>query len=555
MNRCIVLSIVVCLILIVNSSAQTIALEESSVETYKLNPYCTSWPTSEDYTADLICGNPSLQVHAAFDLSSIPGNAKIVSATFSAYFYNETAEPSQRDLWYNSNDSWIAVINTADPGDSITADKIVGTLNHNESPNDGYVWKTITITYDGWEKDIADGYISFMLTGGNSGAIGFYTGTAIDKEPELVLEVVPEPNKVYTNIFNLGLEELIKADGSNIDIGTYSVPSAADWNNDGLTDLIVGTGTGKVKVYLNIGTITKPEFSELDNKAFYAQSLGSDIDLDEHGCMGCFPRVVDWDSDGMKDLIVGHAYGYVFFYRNINTDENPVFDAVTEIKHIENDSLRTIDVGDRATPDIVDWNNDGLKDLVIGGLDGYIHIYINEGTETEPLLGQEILAVENGSDLLVPSKRSSPIVRDLNFDGKKDILTGNTDGQLLLYTNVGTDSEPLFSGYELVDSNDITIDLAGTPRSRPFVCYWNEDGYPDVLIGAADGLIHLYRCKTLQADFDKDGDIDFADWAIFTNYWNMTEYKDKKEADLNNDGQVNIDDISWILANWLLNLK
>ena len=37
------------------------------------------------------------------------------------------------------------------------------------------------------------------------------------------------------------------------------------------------------------------------------------------------------------------------------------------------------------------------------------------------------------------------------------------------------------------------IDLAGSPRSRPFVCDWNEDGYPDVLIGAGDGLVRLYE--------------------------------------------------------------
>jgi hypothetical protein len=170
-------------------------------------------------------------------------------------------------------------------------------------------------------------------------------------------------------------------------------------------------------------------------------------------------------------------------------------------------------------------------------------------------LGEEILAVEDGFNLLVPYKRSSPVVRDFDFDGKKDILTGDTNGQLLLYKNVGTDEAPEFSGYELVDSNGIAIDLTGTPRSRPFVCYWDEDGYPDVLIGAADGMIHLYRCKTLQADFNKDGLINFTDWALFTNYLSMNKYADKKPADLNNDGKVDIEDASWIAANWLLNIK
>ena len=45
------------------------------------------------------------------------------------------------------------------------------------------------------------------------------------------------------------------------------------------------------------------------------------------------PVVYDWDSDGKKDLLVGHNYidrdrvnhGYVSFYKNIGTDSAPVF--------------------------------------------------------------------------------------------------------------------------------------------------------------------------------------------------------------------------------------
>ena len=126
-------------------------------------------------------------------------------------------------------------------------------------------------------------------------------------------------------------------------------------------------------------------------------------------------------------------------------------------------------------------------------MDGKIHLFINEGTNADPDFLAETFAQENSLDLFVPSSRSSPAILDLDGDGKKDLLTGNTNGQLLLYGNVGTDSDPLFSGYSLVDSDGVPIDLAGTPRSRPFVCDWTGDGYLDVLIGAGDGKVHLYQ--------------------------------------------------------------
>jgi hypothetical protein len=81
----------------------------------------------------------------------------------------------------------------------------------------------------------------------------------------------------------------------------------------------------------------------------------------------------------------------------------------------------------------------------------------------------------------------------LNGDGKKDILTGDTEGQLLFYSNVGTDAAPIFSDYVLVESNGTPIDLLGQSRSRPFVCDWTGDGYLDVLIGAGDGKVYLYQ--------------------------------------------------------------
>ena len=271
---------------------------------------------------------------------------------------------------------------------------------------------------------------------------------------------------------NLGPEEIVKAGGLEIVVPGYSVPSFEDWNNDQRADLIVGEGggtvPGKVRVYLNVGTASDPCFAD----SFYVQADGRDLSCPAQGCLGCFPRVVRWNEDQRKDLLVGLADGTVKIYLNIADDNAPAFDAGAFVKVGSADAF-TLDVGTRATPVMLHWNDDDLLDLVCGGLDGAIHVYYNCGCEGalpphfyfSPLAGA--LVQERDHDLLVPSGRSSPAVLDVDGDGRKDLLTGCTDGLILLYRNVGTDSLPAFSGYTLLQSNGVPIDLPGTLRSRP----------------------------------------------------------------------------------------
>lgn len=352
----------------------------------------------------------------------------------------------------------------------------------------------------------------------------------------------------------LGPEQLVKADGVDIDVPGYSVPSTADWNNDGLMDLIVGEGmypTGKVRIYINEGTESQPLFDTY----LYAQSGGSDLTCPGSGCMGCFPRVVYWNDDAVKDLLIGQADGRVKIFRGIGDDTAPTFDAGTLLQVGPAGSKTDIDVGIRATPSVVDWNNDGIRDLVVGAKPANIFLYINEGTDTEPDYRSQQLVKENGANLLVPSDRSSPVVMDLDDDGKKDILTGNTNGQLLFYRNKGTDSDPNFAGYELVESDGVVIDLAGSPRSRPFVCDWTEDGYPDVLIGASDGNIHLYQSIPQPGDADKDYDVDFKDLAIVANQYGAENCGKCAGADIEEDNEINMLDILKLAQNWLQGCK
>jgi hypothetical protein len=292
---------------------------------------------------------------------------------------------------------------------------------------------------------------------------------------------------------DFGSDELIQAGDTDMQVPGYSVPSYVDWNSDSLFDIVVGEGSGidtaRVRVYLNCGYTFIPQFSDF----FYAQSDGTNLTARGSGCLGLFPRVVYWDGDAKKDLLVGHGGGAVKIYLNTGSNANPVFDAGTTLQWGQPGLKQNINTGDRPTPSVVDWNTDGKKDLVMGNRDSKVYIFINEGTDTEPDFRTKTTAKLGSGDLVVPGYRSSPDVCDLNNDGKKDLVCGNTDGTVLYYENTNTDSHAVFTAYEPLTTLGVPINLPGALRSRPFMCNWNGDQFTDMLVGYGDGKVHFYR--------------------------------------------------------------
>ena len=199
-----------------------------------------------------------------------------------------------------------------------------------------------------------------------------------------------------------------------------------------------------------------------------------------------------WGADGRKDLLLGLSDGRVKLYTNTGTDEAPAFDGGVFLRVGPFGGKADIDVGARATATVVDWNSDGMKDLAVGAYDGRIHLFLNSGSDTLPDFQDETFAQDLGVDLDVPTARSSPHVVDLDGDGAKDVLSGNTNGEILVYTNTGTDASPAFGGYWYADSDGAPIDLPDYARSRPFVFDWDDDGTDDILVGGGDGLVRLY---------------------------------------------------------------
>jgi hypothetical protein len=62
-----------------------------------------------------------------------------------------------------------------------------------------------------------------------------------------------------------------------------------------------------------------------------------------------------------------------------------------------------VDIG-HLVPCLVDWNNDGLKDLVVGQFKGgKIRLYLNRGTAGNPLFGEFEYLKAGGKEISLPA--------------------------------------------------------------------------------------------------------------------------------------------------------
>lgn len=194
---------------------------------------------------------------------------------------------------------------------------------------------------------------------------------------------------------------------------------------------------------------------------------------------------MDFNNDGILDIVVGDRNGYVNYFRGTATGV-----LTTEPDITANGT--TIDVGYSSAPAIVDWNEDGLLDLILGREStstGSIRLYLNSGT-LENHVFTTYTWIQSSSTNIAWS-RCTPQVVDLNLDGKKDLVCGENTAKLVYYENVGTNASPVFSGYEYLESNGSDIDLYY--GSRLWLNDWDEDGLLDLLVSDYNGWVYLYH--------------------------------------------------------------
>ncbi|MEO6039755.1 MAG: T9SS type A sorting domain-containing protein [Saprospiraceae bacterium] len=278
-----------------------------------------------------------------------------------------------------------------------------------------------------------------------------------------------------------------------IDLGTTTHPAFADVNADGRPDLVVGnygyfiqansTSTNaSLYLFLNTGTATEPKFSLSSNDWLGMSEFATD-DYD------FAPTFSDLDGDGDEDLVVGSNLGSIYYYENTAGAGNPM-----NLVRDQNTMWLFLDVGQASAPAVLDLDNDGLKDLIVGERQGNLNFFRNIGSPTQPIFAPTITESKLGNITTSPFPGgigfSTPTIQNTN-DGPL-LLVGGNDGMLLAYQNLTPTANP----YSLVSDNWGHLDVGN--RSHAAFADLDDDGYMDLIVGNYRGGLELF--KTVLAD-------------------------------------------------------
>lgn len=148
--------------------------------------------------------------------------------------------------------------------------------------------------------------------------------------------------------------------------GAYHyAPAFGDLDSDGDLDILMGTWRDELMLVINDGQVTEPNWTIADS-AIVKLTRGRNAT----------PTLGDIDDDGDLDLFIGESSGDINFYRNDGGTDGPEFILV-------DDKYGGIDAGRRSVPTLVDIDTDGDFDLVVGSEAEGLKLYRNNGTPRE----------------------------------------------------------------------------------------------------------------------------------------------------------------------------
>jgi hypothetical protein len=284
----------------------------------------------------------------------------------------------------------------------------------------------------------------------------------------------------------------------------WSAAAVGDVDGDDMKEIVFGTNGDKIYAFHHDGTELLDGDSNPATLGVF-KTVGSFFNF----ATAC---IADLDGDQVDDIVLGSFDGNLYAWRGDGTSlpgfpvylygaitgspavgylDGPGDTQLDIVVPSDVDSLYVIRAdgsrrpgfpkwirfsgnGKAPSPALADMNNDGFLDIVVAGQNGFIYVQDRNGFGVPPWLNVRF------STLTFAATQSSPVVADINGDGKADIVIGDDNSTLAALSGTGT----MLPGFPIV--------VAGEVKGTPALCDCDGDGLSEIAVAGWDRNLYVW---------------------------------------------------------------
>jgi predicted neuraminidase len=293
-------------------------------------------------------------------------------------------------------------------------------------------------------------------------------------------------------------------EADTLKFGSLSTPFVIDWDGDKQEDILCGNTAGNIAFFKNMGMAednlpkwAAPALLEVAPGKPFRVLAGPNGSI-QGPCEAKWGYTslssADWDGDGKLDIVYNSILGRIGLLRGSGSPlrvDPGVFD--TGLKELppkwqwwQTPACDTLTQW-RTTPLAIDFDKDNQLDLVALDQEGYLTLRRSGGKAERIFVDEDYQPLRLNNRSSGRSGRAQISLSDWDSDGRLDLLVNSQNAAW--YRNVaGHEGKIVLKAIGNVTERDVS-----GHNTCPTIADFDQDGVPELVLGAEDGRIYYLR--------------------------------------------------------------